>query len=93
MAGRYRYWCGECRYRTPWSTEWQGAGRQLRHYALHHPDVEPGGRVEVRRTAHSGAGCVALVGALFLILLFASTCRFQPTSAPAPSCAHGEIHA
>jgi hypothetical protein len=89
MAANYRYWCGECRYRTPWLTESEGADSQLRHYAQRHSGIEPGGRVEVRTGSGGGAGCLALVGLLFVVLLLAATCQpDQSTGAPAP---HGVV--
>ena len=75
MAANYRYWCGECHYRTPWLTESQGADQQLEHYVRRHPGIEPGGRVEVRTGSGGGVGCLALVGLLFLVLLLAATCQ------------------
>ncbi|MCP2164815.1 hypothetical protein [Goodfellowiella coeruleoviolacea] len=84
MSANYRYWCGECHYRTPWLTESQGAERQIDHYAQRHPGVPPGGRVEVRQ-ADSGYGCLALVGGLFLLLVLLSTCSSQARSAPLPA--------
>ncbi|MGW4061528.1 hypothetical protein ACWEGE_24825 [Amycolatopsis sp. NPDC004747] len=82
MAVNYRYWCGECSYRTPWLTESEGAARQTRHYAQRHARTPPGGRVEVRAKRGEGGGCVWLVAVLFLVLLLASTCRQEARSAP-----------
>ena len=78
MAANYRYWCGECRHRTPWLTESQGADQHWTHYAQHHPGIPAGGRVEIRRSSGSGAGCLALIGLLFVLLLLAATCQHQP---------------
>lgn len=93
MAANYRYWCGECSYRTPWLPESRGAAQQARHYAQRHGSVPPGGRVEVRAKRGEGGGCVWLVGVLFLVLLLASTCREEARSAPAPChpCAEGKV--
>ncbi|WP_344138003.1 hypothetical protein [Saccharopolyspora halophila] len=55
VAGRYRYRCGECPYRAPWSTESQSAQRRRNHEFRHHPG-EPGGRFEVRERGRVGAG-------------------------------------
>jgi hypothetical protein len=83
MAANYRYWCGECNYHTLWLTESQGAGAQETHYAQRHPDIPPGGRVEVRqKSGGGGGGCLGIVAALFLILLLASTCQHESRSAP-----------
>jgi hypothetical protein len=89
MAANYRYWCGECHYRTSWLTESQGADQQDRHYAQRHPGLVAGGRVEVRRDSGSGLGCLALVGLLFVVLLFATTCHGGSDSgAPAPTATY-----
>jgi hypothetical protein len=82
MAANYRYWCRECRYRTPWLTDSQGAQQRLDHYAQRHPGIPSGGRIEVRDDPNNGIGCLLLVGLLFLILLVASTCQYQSTSPP-----------
>jgi hypothetical protein len=87
MAANYRYWCGECSYRTPWLTESEGAAWQTRHYARRHVPTPPGGRVEVRAKRSEGGGCVWLVALLFLVLLVASTCRQEARSAPQPCVA------
>jgi hypothetical protein len=84
MAANYRYWCGECHYRTSWLTESEGVEQQLQHYARRHPSVEPGGRVEVRQGSNNGIGCLTLVGILFLLLLLAPTCQHRSSSAPLP---------
>lgn len=45
--------------------------------------VPPGGRVEVRRpSSGGGGGCLGVVAALWLILILASTCRYESRSAP-----------
>ena len=91
MAANYRYWCGECHYRTPWLTESEGADQQDRHYAQRHPGIVPGGRVEVRRSSGGGTGCLAVVGLLFLVLLLAATCQDgQSSGAPAPTATHAD---
>ncbi|MET8847860.1 hypothetical protein [Amycolatopsis sp. NPDC004625] len=87
MAANYRYWCGECSYRTPWQTESQGAATQAGHYARRHGRTLPGGRVEVRAKRTEGGGCVWLVALLFLVLLLASTCRGEARGAPCVPCA------
>ena len=83
MAANYRYWCGECHYRTTWLTESQGAEQQLRHYVKSHPGIEPGGHVEIRKRSGGGLGCVLLIGLFFVVLMLAATCQRQPASAPA----------
>jgi hypothetical protein len=84
MAGNYRYWCGECDYRTPWLSESNGAGQQEEHYARRHPGIVPGGQVESERKKREGGGCLLVVAALFLVLLLASTCAHKPGNASMP---------
>jgi hypothetical protein len=85
MAANYRYWCGECGYRTSWLSESHGAAQQEAHYTRRHPAIISGGRVEVRGKRRDGGGCLGLVGALFLVLLLASTCQHQSRSTSMPT--------
>lgn len=78
MAGDWRCWCGECSYRTPWLTEPRSAGQLAQHYAEQHPEAEPGGRAEYRENKREGAGCVAVLAILFLLLVLLATCQYQP---------------
>ncbi|MER5989036.1 hypothetical protein [Streptomyces sp. NPDC001787] len=72
----YRYWCGECGFKTPWLGESQGEQRQMDHYAKRHPGIPPGGLVETgRKGMNGGCGCVQAVGVLILLLLIAAACR------------------
>jgi hypothetical protein len=72
----YRYWCGECGYRTPWLSESQGEELQIEHYIRRHPGVPPGGTVEVnRRNPDGGHGCLVLLGIVLLLLLVAASCH------------------
>ncbi|RLK54343.1 hypothetical protein [Actinokineospora cianjurensis] len=84
---QFQYACGECGFRTPWSTESQGAEWQEAHYSQRHPGIPPGGIVRTREQGRSGSGggggCLGLVVVLFLLLLAASTCRGTARSAPA----------
>lgn len=75
MAANYRYWCGECHYRTPWLAESEGAAEQVAHYAQRHPAVPPGGRVEVRDKRGDGGGCLAVLGILLLLVVLAPSCQ------------------
>jgi len=94
MTANYRYWCGECGYRTPWLTESRGAAQQIQHYAQRHSGLAPGGRIEVRaKRGGEGGGCVWLVGVLFLVLLLASTCHGDARSAPSPQVSVVKIRA
>ncbi|MEV0052988.1 hypothetical protein AB0H34_21075 [Saccharopolyspora shandongensis] len=74
----FRYWCEECDYRTPWLTESAGAEEQIEHYDHHHPGTLPGGRVELRAKKTDGAGCLVVLGILFLLLLATFTFRYWP---------------
>jgi len=87
MSGNYRYWCGECGYRTAWVTESDGAGAQEIHYASKHPGIVPGGRVESNHGRKSGgaAGCLGVLGGLVLVLVLVSMCGApSQRSAPPP---------
>ncbi|WP_020659459.1 hypothetical protein [Amycolatopsis benzoatilytica] len=94
MSGNYRYWCGECSYRTAWVTESEVAGVREIHYASKHPGIVPGGRVESNHGGKSGggAGCLGLVGGLVLILVLASMCSGHSQQSapppPAPTVSH-----
>ncbi|WP_169732381.1 hypothetical protein [Haloglycomyces albus] len=44
----YRNSCGECRYRTTWSTQSQAERDIVEHYRNSHPDIDPGGRQHYR---------------------------------------------
>lgn len=77
MVGDCRCWCGECSYRTPWLTEMSSAWQLAQHYAEQHPDVEPSGRAEFRENKREGAGCVAALAILFLLLFLLATCQYQ----------------
>lgn len=85
MAGRYRYRCGDCPYRTPWSTESQSAQRQRTHRFRHHAG-EPGGRVEFRERGREGAGCILLMAVLFLLLPALSMCQVAPAETVRQTC-------
>jgi hypothetical protein len=74
----YRYWCGECGFRTPWLTRSDAERRQLDHYAARHPGVEPGGHVEVSRRRRGGRrGCLMASAVLLwgLPLLVVAWCH------------------
>ncbi|MGX4735395.1 hypothetical protein [Kitasatospora griseola] len=72
----YRYWCGECSYRTPWLSESVGEEQQTDHYARKHPGIPPGGHVEVNRgNPDGGSGCLRIVAIALLLLVLAAACR------------------
>ncbi|WP_441248515.1 hypothetical protein [Kitasatospora sp. McL0602] len=72
----YRYWCGECGFKTPWLTEDQGSLRQIEHYAKQHPGVPPGGQVETRLLRPGGGlGCLPALAVAVLLLALAVSCR------------------
>jgi hypothetical protein len=72
----YRYWCGECSFKTPWLSESQGEQRQIEHYAKQHPGIPPGGHVEVnRRNPDGGLGCLQLIVVTVVLLVLAASCH------------------
>lgn len=72
----YRYWCGECGFKTSWGAESQGEQQQIEHYAKYHPGTDPGGHVEANRKNPSGGnGCLAFITIAILLLLLAASCR------------------
>jgi hypothetical protein len=74
----YRYWCGECGFRTAWLNESQGQERQIEHYARRHPGIDPGGHVEVnRRRPGAARGCAKALGLVVLLLILAASCHGQ----------------
>ncbi|MEU8524816.1 MULTISPECIES: hypothetical protein [Streptomyces] len=72
----YRYWCGECSFKTPWLRASEGERLQLEHYAGRHPGTPPGGQVEVRRGDPDGGcgrqGCLALAAVALVLLVVAA---------------------
>ena len=44
MRAAYRYWCADCRYRTPRLPKDQGSDRLVEHYGDKHPGILPAGR-------------------------------------------------
>ncbi|MFJ9953483.1 hypothetical protein [Kitasatospora sp. NPDC091207] len=70
----YRYWCGECSYRTPWLGESDGERQQIAHYAKRHPGTPPGGHVEVARSLDVGCGCLQLAAIVLLVVIVAAVC-------------------
>lgn len=71
----YRYWCGECGAKTPWLSESQAEQQHIDHYARRHPEIDPGGHVEVNRKNPNGLGCLQAVGIVILLLILAASCR------------------
>jgi hypothetical protein len=76
----YRYWCGECGYRTSWGSESLGAEQQSEHYARRHPGVPPGGQVEVNRKnpgkdTGTGGCCLGVLVIGFLLLVLPAACH------------------
>ncbi|WP_335937548.1 hypothetical protein [Streptomyces sp. PTD5-9] len=71
----YRFWCGECGFKTPWVSESEGEQRQVDHYTRNHPGIPPGGHVEAnRKNPESGGGCFAVIGIIVLVLMIAASC-------------------
>lgn len=72
----YRYWCGECGFKTGWITESQVEQQQTEHYSRKHPIVFPGGHVEMnRKNPDGGVGCAQVVGILIVLLILAVSFR------------------
>ncbi|MFG3135666.1 hypothetical protein ACGFZA_05505 [Streptomyces sp. NPDC048211] len=76
----YRFWCGECGFKTPWLAESEGAQRQLDHYNKQHPGIHAGGHVETGRrnpqdSRISGLACLQVAGLLALLLIIAAAYR------------------
>ncbi|MET7643334.1 hypothetical protein ABZS83_06730 [Streptomyces sp. NPDC005426] len=66
----FRFWCGECGFKTPWMGESQGAQRQLDHYVKQHPGIPAGGHVETdRRSPEGGFGFLHMAGIGLLLLI------------------------
>jgi hypothetical protein len=69
----YRYWCGECSFKTTWLPQSEGERRQVEHYAARHPGIPPAGQVEINRKSAGGCGgCLTAVAVVVLMFLFAS---------------------
>ncbi|MFB8210193.1 hypothetical protein [Streptomyces sp. NPDC056010] len=76
----YRFWCGECGFKTPWLAESEGAQRQLNHYKKQHPGVLAGGHVETARRNSQGrriGGFACLQVAVLLALLLIVVAAFR----------------
>lgn len=76
----YRFWCGECGFKTPWLAESEGAQRQLDHYNKQHPGILAGGHVETGRRKAQGSristlACLQVAGMLALLLMIAAAFR------------------
>ncbi|MDH6128236.1 hypothetical protein [Kitasatospora sp. GP82] len=72
----YRYWCGECGFKTPWLSRPQGEQQQIHHYAKRHPGIPPGGHVEInRRKPDRRPGCLHLTTLALLLLILAAACH------------------
>ncbi|SFY18059.1 hypothetical protein OH786_25450 [Streptomyces atratus] len=76
----YRFWCGECGFKTPWLAESEGAQRQLDHYNKQHPGILAGGHVETNRRNPQGSrlgglACLQAAAVLVLLLIIAAACQ------------------
>ncbi|MEL5960031.1 hypothetical protein AADR41_35640 [Streptomyces sp. CLV115] len=71
----YRYRCGECGYSTPWTTESDAEDRAVSHYADRHPDIAPGGTVQINRKDANSVGCLPVLGMAVLLLLIVASCQ------------------
>ncbi|MEV4340336.1 hypothetical protein [Streptomyces sp. NPDC049590] len=72
----YRYWCGECGFKSSWGTESEGEREQLAHYARNHPGIVPGGQVETDgRSPSGGSGCLTFLGIVIVLVILAASCH------------------
>ncbi|MFF2042725.1 hypothetical protein ACFVVX_20065 [Kitasatospora sp. NPDC058170] len=75
----FRYWCGECGFRTSWLGRSEGERQQIEHYARRHPGTPPGGHVEAGRSRDGGCGCgcgcLPLAVVALLLLVLAAACH------------------
>ncbi|MFE2878492.1 hypothetical protein ACFXG6_19705 [Streptomyces roseus] len=74
----YRFWCGECGFKTPWGTESEAGRGHTDHYGTRHPGLRLGGQVETGPTvpAREGTSCAvcattAVLGLLLLVIVAA----------------------
>lgn len=83
MRTDYRYWCADCRYRTPRLPKELGARQLAEHYSEKHADALPAGRAELVPTdLQAVRGCVLAVLGLLLFLLLAASCEHHVQSSP-----------
>ncbi|MFI9783121.1 hypothetical protein ACIHEI_06350 [Kitasatospora sp. NPDC051984] len=66
--------CGECGFKTGWTTEATAAQQLLDHYARRHPRVEPGGVTQIKPGNPEGLGCFAWVVILIVAFLALAMC-------------------
>ncbi len=70
--------CGECGFATGWTTESSSEHQLLAHYHQRHPNIDPGGAVQIRdgsplkggESPGIGAGGCCAVAAILLVLFF-----------------------
>lgn len=74
-AVAYRFWCGECGYKSDWGSESQGERQQIEHYAARHPGTPPGGQVEVNRKDPEGGACLPVVLVAIVLLILLASCH------------------
>lgn len=71
----FRYSCGECGFSTPWTTESEAEDLAVAHYADRHPNLTPGGTVQVNRKDPTGLGCLPMLGIAILLLVIVASCQ------------------
>jgi hypothetical protein len=70
VAVRYRFWCGECGFRTPWGDEAEGRLALVRHCRRWHAGVAVGGQRERARGRTDGwGGCLPALCAVLLLVV------------------------
>ncbi|MFJ7205411.1 hypothetical protein ACIQWR_17935 [Streptomyces sp. NPDC098789] len=73
----YRFWCGECGFKTTWGDPSEAGRQHEDHYTARHPGLPLGGQVETGTkgpAAGGGLGCVGMVVAVVLLLIIAAAC-------------------
>lgn len=70
----YRYRCGECGFRTSWTTRSEAEDRAVAHCTDRHPGLLPGSGFEVNTRNPRAVGCLLMLAVLFLLLI-APSCR------------------
>ncbi|MEV8328078.1 hypothetical protein ACFVHI_23195 [Kitasatospora sp. NPDC127121] len=72
---KFRGHCGECGFKTEWTTEATTEQDLLDHYTRRHPHLEPGGASQIAPGNPDGLGClgwIAIVIVAFFVLAMCS---------------------
>ncbi|MFF2752048.1 hypothetical protein ACFVVA_41750 [Kitasatospora sp. NPDC058048] len=71
---KFRGHCGECGFKTGWTTEATAGQSMLDHYAHKHPNVEPGGAAQIAPGDPEGVGCLGWVAIVIIGLILLAMC-------------------